>query len=204
MIRIRSERAGGALAWGSLCTVREGCARRGGALAILAALVAGGFAFAQPAGAAGEGSPPLAGAAAANLRLRAIEVDVGPLARNGLGPEADWLAEERPARLRAVFAGRLAPGDRAAPGLVVRIDLVTLGPSGGGGTQPFGGGDARDDIQGAATLVGPNGRTVATFPRFASQLDYTGGSVYERGTERRRVGQLAASFAQWLPGRMGL
>jgi hypothetical protein len=177
-----------------------GCARLGGALALLAGLLA----LTQPAGAAGEGAPPLAGPAAANLRLRAIEVDVAPLARNGLGPEADWLAEELPARLRAVFAGRLEPGDRAAPALVVRIDLVTLGPSGGGGTQPFGGGDARDEIQGAATLVGPRGRTIASFPLFASQLDYTGGSVYERGTERRRVDQLAASFAQWLPGRMGL
>jgi len=47
-------------------------------------------------------------------------------------------------------------------------------------------------------------RTLASFPLFTSQIDFTGGSVYERGTERRRVGELASSFAQWLPGQMGL
>jgi len=183
--------------------VDVGRASRGGALAIVAALVVAGLATAWPA-AAQDGASPLTGPAAASLRLRAIEVDVAPLARNGLGPEGDWLAEELPARLRAAFAARLAPGDRAAPALIVRIDLVTLGPSGGGGTQPSGGTDARDEIRGVGMLVGPGGRTLATYPLFASQLDFTGGSVYERGTERRRVGQLAASFAQWLPGRMGL
>jgi hypothetical protein len=174
-----------------------GSARRSRALRLCAALL-GGLALIRPA--AGQDAPP----AAATFRLRAIAVDAAPLARNGLGPEADWIAEDLPARLRAAFAGRLAPGDRAAPALVVRIDLITLGPSGGGGTQPFGGSDARDEIRGVGTLVAPGGRILATYPLFTSQLDYTGGSAYERGTERRRVGQLAASFAQWLPGRMGL
>jgi hypothetical protein len=153
--------------------------------------------------AAEEASPPFAGAAAAQLRFRAIKVDVSPLAAKGLGPEADWLAVDLPARLRAAFAGRLAPG-AAAPTLVVRIDLVHLGDSGGGGTEPFGAAGARDEIQGVALVVSGNGRTIGAFPLFTSQIALTGGPIYERGTERRRVAELALSFAQWLPGQMGL
>ena len=69
---------------------------------------------------------------------------------------------------------------------------------------PVGGVGARDEIQGVALVVAPGGRTLASFPLFTSQIDFTGGSVYERGTERRRVAELASSFAQWLPSQMGL
>ena len=162
------------------------------------------LACAPIAAAAEEASPPFAGAAATQLRFRAIKVDVSPLAAKGLGPEGDWLSEDLPARLRAAFAGRLAPG-AAAPTLVVRIDLVHLGDSGGGGsTEPFGAAGARDEIQGVALVVAGNGRTTAAFPLFTSQIALTGGPIYERGTERRRVAELALSFAQWLPGQMGL
>jgi hypothetical protein len=148
-------------------------------------------------------APVAAAAQQAPAKFRAIRVDVSHLLEKGLGPEAEWIAADLPARLQAAFAGHIAPG-AAAPALVVRIDLVTLGDSGGGGTQPFGGIGARDEIQGVALVVAPGGRTLASFPLFTSQIDFTGGSVYERGTERRRVGELASSFAQWLPGQMGL
>ncbi len=173
---------------------------RAGVAAVFAAVLVG----APLSAAADEGSPPLVAAAAAQLRFRAIKVDVSPLAANGLGPEAAWMAEVLPQRLQAAFAARMAPRDATAPTLLVRIDQVQLGFSGGGGTQPFGGGGARDNIEGVGAVVAPSGRTIATYPLFATQIDYTGGSVYERGTERRRVGELASSFAQWLPGRMGL
>jgi hypothetical protein len=155
--------------------------------------------------AAEEASPPFAGAEAAQLRFRTIKVDVSRLAEKGLAPEADWLSEDLPARLRAAFAGRLAPGAAGAPTLVVRIDLVHLGDSGGGGaTEPFGAAGARDEIEGVALVVAGNGRTTAAFPLFTSQIALTGGPIYERGTERRRVAELALSFVQWLPGQMGL
>jgi hypothetical protein len=149
-------------------------------------------------------APVAAGAQQAPAKFRAIKVDVSHLVEKGLGPEAEWIAADLPGRLQAAFAGRLAPGAAAAPTLLVRIDLVTLGDSGGGGTQPFGGVGARDEIQGVALVVAPGGRTLASFPLFTSQIDFTGGSVYERGTERRRVAELASSFAQWLPSQMGL
>jgi hypothetical protein len=121
-----------------------------------------------------------------------------------LGPEAEWLEQDLPGLLRAVFAGRLAPGASAASTLVVRIDGVFLGISGGAGTGPYGGNSARDNIEGAAMIVAPNGKVVATYPLFTTLLAYTGGSAYEMGTERRRVSELAQSFAYWLPGQMGL
>jgi hypothetical protein len=171
--------------------------------AFAAALVVGAFA-ADALPAAAETAAPLAGAATGQVRFKAIKVDVSPLAENGLGPEADWMAQDLPGRLRAAFASRLAPRDATAPTLLVRIDRVTLGESGGGGTQPFGLGGARDNIEGAGMIVAPNGKVVATYPLFSTQIALTGGPIYEIGTERRRVADLANSFAYWLPGQMGL
>ncbi len=178
--------------------------RRAAIVALGAPLFFGVLAAGPLVAAADEASPAFAGAAAAQMRFRAIRVDVSPLAGNGLGPEAAWMEQDLPARLMAAFAGRVTPGDPRAPTLVVRIDGMQLGQSGVGGTQPFDGSAARDNIEGAGLVVAPNGKVVATYPLFSTQLAFTGGSVYEVGTERRRVGELASSFAQWLPGRMGL
>jgi hypothetical protein len=136
--------------------------------------------------------------------FRAIKVDVEPLARSVGDPTASWMAQALPGRLQAAFANRLAPGDRSAPILVVRIDSVFLGESGNGIFDATGADRARDNIQGAAVVVAPNGRTVASYPVFSVLYNYTGGSNYEMGTEQRRVGELAASIAYWLPGQMGL
>ena len=178
--------------------------RRAMSAAFAAALVVGAFAAGSLSAAADETSAPLAGAATGQVRFKAIKVDVSPLTENGLGPEADWMAQDLPGRLRAAFASRLAPRDATAPTLLVRIDRVTLGESGGGGTQPFGLGGARDNIEGAGMIVAPSGKVVATYPLFTTQIALTGGPVYEIGTERRRVAELANSFAYWLPGQMGL
>ena len=172
--------------------------------AVGVAAVVGASAHRLASAAAEEASQRFAGAAAAQLRFKAIKVDVSPLVENGLGPLADWMAEDLPARLRAAFAARLAPRDAAAPTLLVRIDRIRLGESGGGGTQPFGLGGARDNIEGVGSVVAPNGKVIASYPLFATQIALTGGPVYEIGTERRRTAELANSFAYWLPGQMGL
>jgi hypothetical protein len=178
--------------------------RRAALAAACAPLVVGALAAGPLAAAADETSPPFTGAAAAQLRFRAIKVDASPLVEKGLGPEATWMTEDLPSRLHAAFAGRMAPRDAAAPTLVVRIDMVYLGPSGGGGTQPYDGSAARDNIEGVGMVVAPNGKTIATYPLFSTLLAFTGGSAREMGTERGRVAVLASSFAQWLPGKMGL
>jgi hypothetical protein len=163
--------------------------------AAAAAGVACSIAYAS-AGAAQSASPSPA-------HFRAIKVDVEPLARSVGDPTATWMAQALPGRLQAAFANRLAPGDRSAPILVVRIDSVFLGESGNGIGDATGADRARDNIVGAALVVAPNGRAVATYPVFNVLYNYTGGSNYEVGTEQRRIGELAASVAYWLPGQMG-
>jgi hypothetical protein len=138
------------------------------------------------------------------MRFKAIKIDVSPLVESGLAPVAQWMAEDLPGRLQAYFSARLTPRDKGAPLLMVRIDHVRLGDSGGGGTQPFGLGGARDDIEGVASVVSAGGKVIASYPLFATQIAFTGGPIYEPGTERRRVADLANSFAYWLPGKMGL
>ena len=140
--------------------------------------------------------------AQAQTRFRAIKIDVSALPGKGLGPEAEWLEQDLPGPLRAAFAGRLAPGDSAAPTLVVRIDTVIIGQSGDAG-GPFGSTAARDQIEGAGVVVASNGRPIATYPMFATLRADTGGSAREMNSIRGRVAELAHSFAQWLPGQMG-
>jgi hypothetical protein len=139
-----------------------------------------------------------------DVHFRAIKIDVTPLASNSVEPTASWLAQALLVSLQSVFANRLAPGDRSAPTLVVRIDSVFLGGSGNGIFDATGADRARDNIQGASIIVAPSGRTMASYPIFDVLYSYTGGSNYEVGSEHRRINELAAGLAQWLPGQMGL
>jgi hypothetical protein len=147
-----------------------------------------------------ESSPPLGPA----THFKAIKIDVGPLAREVGEPTASWMAQALRGPLHEAFAGRLALRDRSAPTLVVRIDTVFLGQSGPGGLDLGDSSEARDEISGAGVVVGPNGKTLDVYPLLTVQNDFTGGVNYEMGSEQRRVGELAQSFAHWLPGQMGL
>jgi hypothetical protein len=142
---------------------------------------------------------PLAG-----IRFREIRVDVAPLRASGAGDFADWIAAEEPALLRKSFAAYLAPGDRHAATLVARIDEVILGAlhSGGYGNPAF---DAIDGIRGEGIVLGPRGQQIASYPLYAAVGANTYLNMpYQLEITRRRVETLAQSFAQWLPGQMGL
>jgi hypothetical protein len=166
--------------------------RRAAAIGVAGVIALSSAALAQTA-------PPLA----PGVHFRAIKIDVEKVAQNG-GPTAQWLAHALPGPLEAAFKGRVAPGDASAPTLVVRVDSVFLGESDNGILGPTAAVEARDLIQGAGVVVGPNGQTLGVYPLFAALDNFTGGSNYEMGTEQRRVGELANSFAYWLPGQMGL
>jgi hypothetical protein len=143
-------------------------------------------------------APPLAG-----IRFREIRVDVAPLRANGSEDFADWVAAELPGLLRKSFAAYLAPGDRNASTLVARIDEVFLGPAGSMIDDPSG--DARDGIQGTGIVLGPNGKPIASYPLYSAVgADTYFGMPYQLEITQRRVETLAQSFAQWLPGQMGL
>ena len=163
---------------------------RRSAIAALAAAVA------CPVLAFGEQSP------VAGLRFRAIKVDVSGVRESGDPTSADWVAQELPDDLRKVFARYLAPGDPRAPILLARIDLVTLGTEGSGGginsTQ------AVDYIQGAGVVLGPGRRQIASYPFFTAVHAYPAEDSGSGVSGRTRVSNLALSFANFLPGKMGL
>lgn len=150
-------------------------------------------------------APRLALAAPEAARFSAIRIDVAPLRNNGDGDFADWVAAVLPGALRQSFAPYLAPGDRNAPVLVARVDQVYLGPEHSGG---FGGNpvmDAIDGIQGEGVVLGPRGQPVASYPLYSAVgADTYINMPYQLDITRRRVETLAKSFAQWLPGKMGL
>lgn len=141
------------------------------------------------------------------LRFKAIKVDFAPLRENGSGVYADWLAKELPAALDEAFASRLAPGDRKAPTLVVRVDLVTLGPpgmlTGMGGLPRLN--DTMDDIEGVASVVDAGGRTISTTPaRSTTPADTNLPPPMMEQVNHDRVVMLGRVLARWLPGQMGL
>jgi hypothetical protein len=138
-------------------------------------------------------------------RFRDIRVDVSPLRDKDEDESAAWVAAVLPGYLRQTFAKYLAPGDRNADVLVARIDNVVLGWS----HSPMGMGlmasDTTDGIEGAGLTLDARGRVVGSYPLYSAfGADTQSNSPYQDDIRRRRVETLALSFAQWLPGKMGL
>ena len=150
-------------------------------------------------------APGIAMAAVPNGSFSSIRIDLTPLRKNGDDEVADWVAAVLPAALHQSFASYLTPGARGAPTLVARIDQVIIGPSHSGG---FGGNpvqDAIDGIEGVGIVVGPRGQEIASYPLYSAVgADTYINMPYQLDITRRRVETVAQSFAQWLPGKMGL
>ena len=142
--------------------------------------------------------------AAPSGSFSSIRVDVSPLRKSGDNEVADWVSAVLPAALHQSFAAYLT-GARGAPTLVARIDQVIIGPSHSGG---FGGNpvqDAIDGIEGVGIVVGPRGQEIASYPLYSAVgADTYINMPYQLDITRRRVETVAQSFAQWLPGKMGL
>jgi hypothetical protein len=65
--------------------------------------------------------------------------------------------------------------------------------------------DATDRIEGAGVVLDGRGRVVETYPLYCSLGAFSNeNSPYKEDNNRRRVETLALSFAQWLPGKIGL
>ncbi len=133
-------------------------------------------------------------------RFSAIIVDVGPLRAKGDTITADWIESVLPGMMRQSFAPYLAPGDRRAPVLRGRVDLVQLGSPGSSGGALIG--DAAVDwIEGAGVVGGRDGAVyplTSAVQAHVEEPDATG----QQG--RLRINNLALAFAHWLPGQMGL
>ena len=144
-------------------------------------------------------------APASEFRFREIRVDVSPLKAKDEDDAAQWVAAVLPGYLKQTFAKYLAPGDRSAGVLVARIDDVAIGTAGSRMSIGFLSNDATDGIEGAGVVLDAHGRVVGSYPLYSSVgADSLQNSPYQTDIIRRRVETLAASFAEWLPGKMGL
>ena len=70
--------------------------------------------------------------AQSGLRFSGIRVNVEPLRARFGDPTAAWMEQALAQALPQALGPHLAPGDRSAPVLEVRIDWIYLGPSNGG------------------------------------------------------------------------
>jgi hypothetical protein len=157
---------------------------------------------------AGLASAPATLASAAPLdgvRFRDVRVDVSALHAKDQDEEAKWVAAVLPGYLRQTFAKYLAPGDRGAGVLVARIDSVVLGSPHSHLALGFSMYDALDSIEGVGVVLDARGREVGSYPLFSgAEADTQPNSPYQEDIRRRRAEMMALSFAQWLPGKMGL
>lgn len=157
----------------------------------------------HPARAAPQAAAPLPPQMAATLRLSRITVDVAPLRALGVGVNADILAAAMASQLRASFADRLAPGDRRAPGLMVRLTSLSLSSSfaggAGGSRRGIGGSGDSDYLEGQGLIVDGRGSVIAAYPMLAALASNASGAAwYDPHLQQRRLEALAGHYAAWM------
>jgi hypothetical protein len=157
------------------------------------------------AAALGPAQRALAEPAPDGLRFRDIRLDLSPLHGKDEDEEAAWVAAKLPVDLKQTLGAHFAPGDRGAGVLLVRIDNVLLGNPYTRMGFGFMATDTTDSIDGEARALDARGRVIGTYPLFcAVGADSREGLPDQQDIRRWRVETLALSFAQWLPGKMGL
>jgi hypothetical protein len=137
------------------------------------------------------------------LRFRDIVVNVEPLRALTGDPTAAWMEQGLVQALPQALGPHLAPGDRNAPVLEVRIDWIYLAPSPGG---PGPRGSAQDTIIGSFLVRGPRGEIESQIPLRAI-ASYYPNAVDQALVERAyhgRIVALAQTFAGWAPRELGL
>ena len=141
--------------------------------------------------------------AQSGMRFRDIVVNVEPLRALDGDPTAAWMDQALRQALPQALGPHLAPGDRNAASLEVRIDWIYLAPSSGG---PGPRGSAQDTIIGSFLVRGRQGEIAAEIPLRAI-ASYYPSAVDQALVERAyhsRVATLAQTFADWAPRELGL
>ncbi len=141
--------------------------------------------------------------AQSGLRFSNILVNVEPLRAFIGDPTAAWMDQALRQALPQVVGAHLAPGDRNAPVLGVRIDYIYFGPS-TGGTGP--GGGSQDTVAGTFAVFGPRGGIESEIPLRAIASYYPSAvdqAMVEQAYYWRTVA-LAKVFAGWAPRELGL
>jgi hypothetical protein len=146
---------------------------------------------------------PVASLAQPAVRLRGIQVDVGPLRANVGDPTAAWVEEALPGLLEQALGAYMEPGARNGAVLIARIDFLYLGPS-SGGTGPQG--QSQDTIGGVLIVHGPRGTVAAETPLRAISSYYPMAVDQPLRVESNhdRIVALAQAFAFWTPRELGL
>jgi hypothetical protein len=163
---------------------------RRGALAVLGAF---GLSTCAAPGARAQGA----------LRFSGIRVNVEPLRALTGDPTAAWMEQALIQALPENLGPHLAPRDRNAPVLEVRIDWIYLAPSSGG---PGPRGSAQDTIVGSFIVRGPQGGIESQIPLRAI-ASYYPNAVHQALVAEAyhwRVVALAQAFAGWAPRELGL
>lgn len=131
------------------------------------------------------------------FRIRAVQVDVTPLAALGQRSTAGLIQQVLPEKLREQFADSLSPGDARAPVLVARIDRLYLSLLGDTPSPGFDSLSSTDSMEGAGLLLA--GRQVlSSTPLRVSLPGSYSGAYYLPDIDQRRVASLCESFASWL------
>jgi hypothetical protein len=137
------------------------------------------------------------------LRFSSIRVNVEPLRASSGDPTAVWMGQALVEALPKILGPYLAPGDRSAPVLEVRIDWIYLGPS-SGGTGP--GNSSQDTIVGSFLVRGPRGGIESEIPlrAIASYYPSAPDQAMVEQAYHWRVVALAQAFAGWAPRELGV
>src|ERR1700722_1701217 len=141
--------------------------------------------------------------AQSGLRFSNIVVNVEPLRALTGDPTAAWMDQALRHELPRVLGPYIAPGDRNAAILEVRIDWIYLAPSQGG---PGPRGSAQDTIVGSFLVRGPQGGIASVIP-LRTIASYYPSAVDQALVERAyhaRIAKLAQVFAGWAPRQLGL
>lgn len=155
------------------------------------------------AAALGPGCASTASGPALYNKFRAVQVDVKPLAATGDTFSAGVIAETAPAWVQHYFGPYIAPGDRSAPTLVIRYQMISFGTEGSAASAINSNG-AMDYIQAEGDVIGAGGKTLSTYPLTCSLFTVVDLNDPSGNYERRRIGNLGQAVAQFMPGKIGL
>ena len=133
----------------------------------------------------GHGSPASAASA--------INVDVSPLVALGAGANAGRIRSEMEREL-----ADLAPVLRGnGASLVVTVHGINM-PGYSGGGSGVGGGSTNDGLDSTATLIGRDGRVIASYPVVSSSSATMAGPWYAPDIDARRIESLVRTNAGWI------
>lgn len=142
------------------------------------------------------GSTGLAVAAspAAAAAAGSVTVDVSRLVAQGLGPNAARIK----AAMERELSGALGPGlRRDGTSLVVMVRGISM-PGYSGGGSGFGGGGTVDGLDSVTTVIGRDGRVIATYPVLSTNSPSSAGPWYAQDIDARRIDNLVATNAGWI------